>query len=505
MVRFTLTRTSWVSAEIGYNFFTSHAELDMVKDTAKSSKEAVVVSQLDFIHGAGHKLDARLILSDTLDPGDYVLRVADDHYSGQVDGGSQEGCFPFSFELVVVPDQAPPTVVSVLPHPSVPIPRGADLVVTLRFSQPPKGSIEDVVNSLSLGGVQAHLAGSGSINNLATQYARRQTNVQAAVTEGHKVWVVTFLADALADMSEAALEMAPLRSNLTGRLFRFNAPRYKFGFPANAPPWGGGQELGGQEAQVDQFPAGESDGNDNSDNGVDAVSASSGMAIQSEVASGVGAAVPEGGVASASSGSQGSIGSAQPEGQGAASSMAARLGLNSGGGSGGIGAARSEGRGVSSAATSDDVSSGAVGQARPEGQIYKATPIMRFTPAPPPPPPVYGNTDAIVPRVVEWRPPTPAPPKSSDSSNDCPEGTVLNAETGICETGSPGWPVGYRFMVFASTAGVAAFLFLYVAPRYRRGGAGALDKAARFRDIGVRSSHEEQSLMSSVDLDDDML
>eukprot|EP00929_Paragymnodinium_shiwhaense_P103616 TRINITY_DN67243_c0_g1_i1.p1 TRINITY_DN67243_c0_g1~~TRINITY_DN67243_c0_g1_i1.p1 ORF type:complete len:2048 (-),score=333.28 TRINITY_DN67243_c0_g1_i1:102-6245(-) len=511
-IRFTLTKPSWVSAEVGFNFFTSHGEMDIVKDNSKRFQDPLVDSSLDFIHGAGHKLDARLILSDTLDAGDYVLRVADDHYGSQVEGS--EGCFPFSFEFVVVPDQAPPTVVSVLPHPSVPIPRGADLVVTLRFSQPPRGTIQDVIGALSIGGVQAHLAGSGSVNNLAAQYARRQTNVQAAVSEGHKVWVITFLADALADMTEGQLEMATLRSNVTGRLFRFNAPRYRFGFPANAPPWGGGQESGEQEVQMAQIPdaaVGES-GDSGSASSYGSISSYGSSSSSSDSAIGsvgggsvvpeasVGAAVPEGGASAVPSVSQGSVGSAQPEG--AASDMAARLG---------IGAARAESS--SSSSSSSDDSSGGVGQARPEGSATARArrppppppptpPPPTPLPPPPPPPPVYGNIDAIVPRVQEWHPivPSPSPP---DSGSECGDGMVLNTETGICETSSASWPTGYRVMLLASTAGLAAFMFIYASPRFRRGGAS--DKASRFRDVGHRNAHEEQSLMSSIDLDDDML
>ena len=128
--------------------------------------------------------------------GDYVLRVADDHYQGQV--GDGQACFPFSFEFrarAVNAFSVQPTVMSVQPHPSVPIAKGVDLVLTLRFSEPPEGSIEDVVRKFSLGGV--HAVTGGSMNAMEGQYAsQKQTTVQVSTAEGHLVWVLGWNAQA---------------------------------------------------------------------------------------------------------------------------------------------------------------------------------------------------------------------------------------------------------------------------------------------------------------------
>eukprot|EP00411_Alexandrium_monilatum_P084375 CAMPEP_0175725096 /NCGR_PEP_ID=MMETSP0097-20121207/47587_1 /TAXON_ID=311494 /ORGANISM="Alexandrium monilatum, Strain CCMP3105" /LENGTH=556 /DNA_ID=CAMNT_0017032867 /DNA_START=9 /DNA_END=1676 /DNA_ORIENTATION=+ len=206
-IRFTLRTTSWVSAEVGYNFFTSHAELDIVRAEAPSGNTGIVTGELDYLHSPSSPLNTRTHVGQVLQPGDYMLRIADDHFPNQI-SDSSTGCFPYSFEFRVVPQGAAPTVVSVQPHPSVPIPKGSDLVITLRFSEPPAGSLEDVVQAISLGGVQASTG--GSLNAMQGRYASKKTAVvQASVAEGHLLWVIGWSAQVLAGHELGEAEARP--------------------------------------------------------------------------------------------------------------------------------------------------------------------------------------------------------------------------------------------------------------------------------------------------------
>ncbi|CAK0861993.1 unnamed protein product [Prorocentrum cordatum] len=160
--------------EVGYNFFASHAEMDIVMATDAGTAFPLSTAEPDSIHSPNSQTNTQLALHKTLPPGDYVLRIADDHYGGQI-GGSQ-ACFPFSFEFRAVPAGAPPTVVSVQPHPSVPLTRGVDLVLTIRFSEPPRGSVAEVVSGIYLGGVEAFVG--GSLNAMEDRWASKRTSVQ---------------------------------------------------------------------------------------------------------------------------------------------------------------------------------------------------------------------------------------------------------------------------------------------------------------------------------------
>jgi len=93
-VSFELSKTAWVNASLPHNFFTSHAEMDIVR--SNSDKTALVFSELDFPNSTDRLLTVRQLLSRILRPGRYILRFADDHYNGQFSG---QGCFPFAFEF----------------------------------------------------------------------------------------------------------------------------------------------------------------------------------------------------------------------------------------------------------------------------------------------------------------------------------------------------------------------------------------------------------------------
>lgn len=424
--KFTLRTTSWVAAEVGFNFFTSHGEMDLIRASATDDRaRPLASSKFDFIHGEAHPLDGRLMLGEMLPPGDYVLRVADDHYKGQF---SHAACFPFSFDFIVVPRNAPPTVISVMPHPSVPLSRGADLVVTLRFSEPPRGSIEEVVKAVSLGGVMAHLG--GSVNHLSDNFARKHTSVQASVEEGHRLWIVTFHADILETASDLTLKLDPiLRSNVTGKMFKFDAPTYTVAKGFSKGPWFNEKAGGAKPASSGWVPF---------------LSASS------------------------SSGSTGSTADA------------------------GVGGVHMEGGG----SVSSFSGSSGVGQVKSQGGYSEA------------PQDFSHHVDGMMPNVEIWHGSisesareSPSEATTSDPSG-CPEGTHMTGE-GICEAGyASEWPLGYRSIVACSGAGLVFVLYTY-GPRMGFG--RSEDKAARFRDVGFRTSEEELGLVSAVQFDDDML
>ncbi|CAJ1367483.1 unnamed protein product, partial [Effrenium voratum] len=191
-------------------------------------------------------LNAKLVAGAVLPAGDYLIRVADDHYKDQL--GNQRLCFPFSFDVLVVPESTnPPSVLSVNPLPSVPLIRGVDLVLTVRFSEPPKGSIEEVTSKFSLGGVQATTGGSMKKFESTYTSANRKAVVQTSVTEGEKVWVLAFSGQALTQMQNAPLELANLRGNASGQPFQFNPVTYTIVDAPKGTPWSGG-EAGSQTA-----------------------------------------------------------------------------------------------------------------------------------------------------------------------------------------------------------------------------------------------------------------
>jgi hypothetical protein len=242
-VAFSLTVTSFVTASIAHNFFLSHGEMDIITYTTDGEKRRSVTlaaAEPEFIHTADHPLNVRQVVGTILEPGDYFLRVADDHYPGQL-AGADSACFPFSFEFHVVPEKAPPAIISVLPHPSVPIPKGVDLLMTVRFSEPPAGSLPDVISQFSLGGFQASTG--GSMNTMSSQYISQQrtAKVTAETAEGHRVWIIGWSSQVLAAIGGTAkLVIGTIRSNSTQRIFKFNAPTYTIAEAPKGAPWSAG-------------------------------------------------------------------------------------------------------------------------------------------------------------------------------------------------------------------------------------------------------------------------
>eukprot|EP00931_Biecheleriopsis_adriatica_P047865 TRINITY_DN27623_c0_g1_i1.p1 TRINITY_DN27623_c0_g1~~TRINITY_DN27623_c0_g1_i1.p1 ORF type:complete len:1920 (-),score=347.57 TRINITY_DN27623_c0_g1_i1:48-5807(-) len=249
--KFRLTSPTWVGVDVGFNFFASHAEMDIVSATDADSNTALVPSELEPKGAPGSVLNARLMASSVLPPGDYLLRVADDHYKNQLDGMSS-ACFAFSIDITMVPESArPPGVLSVSPLPSVPLVSGVDVVLTIRFSEPPRGSVEEVVSKFSFGGIQAESG--GSVNAMEAQYAdafHRKSTVQATTSEGHKVWVIGWNGKALAGLKEAQLNIGALEGSVSGQQYQFNPPTYSIVAAPKGAPWSGGAETIGKSASL---------------------------------------------------------------------------------------------------------------------------------------------------------------------------------------------------------------------------------------------------------------
>jgi len=508
---FTLRVASYVFAELAHNYFLSHAEMDIVH--IENHHESLVFGEPDFLHDTDNPLNSRQVVGRVLEPGDYKVRVADDHYPGQM-ASVDTACFPFAFEFRVVPEKAVPAVVSVQPHPSVPVPRGVDLVITIRFSEPPEGTLEEVVRKISLGGIQA-VAG-GSVDAMRSQYASRTATVQAEASEGNKLWVIGWSAEVLATLSEAKLTIAGIVSNATKRRYNFNPPTYKLVEAPKGIPWAGGSRASSPSSSDSSMPrpAGEAQSQDSSPAPQTASGSGSGE---------IGGVKMEGGgspVSSSPSGQPASTGQAVPEGSGSS-----------------------------------------IGQSKPEvastdtGMVHAETAIVHAestaTPAPPPPADFSSvhvessfsakEQEDYEPTVHQWVPTdrgggskaAPAPPPDEDGETKCPPGTVMNGLTGICDTkvlsssvlssmadsvGSLGesvWPSGYGSVITMCAGSVVLLAaIMNCGPQLKgmfggaRGSAASQSPAStRFKDIGERRPEEEMGLVSAAanDFDDDML
>lgn len=450
--KFTLNQWSWVSVEVAYNFFVSHAELDLCD--ANDMSEPIAFGELDFVHSGGHMLNARLMLGRVLAPGDYIVRVADDHYAKQVDGG--DACFPFSFEFIAIPESSDPTVVSVQPDPTVPVRRGTDLVVTLRFSEPPYGTVEEVVSSFWLGLYQAKTG--GSFHHMHSKYlnAKHTTTVQASAAEGHHVWVIAWSAEVLEELEEnyVTLSIVGLKSNITKKRFRFNSPTFTISEPGHVEPWSGGEKMGAGEPEQKKGPGGPK---------------------ASDTLPGV-FSDEKGG--SGSSGTVGTVGAPKPEGSSPGSIF----------GSFGLGGSTPKEQSPSPP---------------PRGQDVPVS-VSHWEPKP---------------NVEEWNPlgddhqglqdhDSPATPAKKDEDG-CPEGTVLNKETSICETaGVASSVLSITRLHYVAFLFSAVFIAVFCWPSIRKWvpsmtAPKMTTPKTRFRDIGERSEAEELGLVGNQDYDDD--
>ncbi|CEM11840.1 unnamed protein product [Vitrella brassicaformis CCMP3155] len=162
---FTLGEDSVVIASIGYNFFLSHVEMDIIGGDADPRKaKSIMFSEIDFVNGASSPVNARQWVALYLPKGKYQARIADDHFPGQFRAGSGRQCFPLQFSFSTYPvirkgapsygvsSAASAKVVSVHPQPSMPLMYGQDLMLSIRFSSPAKASPAEAQRLIALQG-----------------------------------------------------------------------------------------------------------------------------------------------------------------------------------------------------------------------------------------------------------------------------------------------------------------------------------------------------------------
>lgn len=483
--KFTLKTEAFLSVEVGYNFYSSHAEMDLVSAEDENTHKAIVSAEQDYRNGAHQQLNTHLVIGQTMPPGDYVLRVADDHYAGQL--GDGEGCFPFSFEFRAVPKGAAPTIVSIQPHPSVPITKGVDFVLTIRFSEPPKGSVPEVVSKISLGGFQAVLG--GSMEHMESKYStKKTTTVQASAGEGHLVWVIGFSAKILANVRHAKLKVTALRSNTTGAFFRFNSPTF---FIVEAPPrtpWKGGSPQGEKEHEdlMEEYVV---DTKKKSAESAKSSSSSGNADSAPKVQRDAGEINTEGSRrrSSSSSDSIGEIGGGKPVPDAPEEDDDSHepkvINDDSGGG------------GAWNPMDDDDSPKVKKSPSLSQKDSSESETKSADAPAPPPPPPPESSSSES-----NYNP-------MDSASDECPEGSVKNADTGACEDAGSS-VMGSRTVYIGCGIVLAVFGVAYYYPGSRKASGNERDRERRFRDIGDRTSAEEVGLVqygARFDDEDDML
>ncbi|KAL8434896.1 hypothetical protein Efla_000707 [Eimeria flavescens] len=200
-IEFEVSEPSFVLAEVGFNFMGSHVEMDLV---TADTDHTIATGELDFLHTADHPINARQWIATHLDPGRFILRVADDHFPLQFIHHA-ERCFPFQFffHIHALNDRRlQPSVIAIHPDPSVPIKSGQDLLLLLRLSEPPSM----VEGSLDAKGA-VHLRGDSGVY----VYPAAQVKLDSAEDDsasGGLVWSFFFPAESLRSLgSSATLEL----------------------------------------------------------------------------------------------------------------------------------------------------------------------------------------------------------------------------------------------------------------------------------------------------------
>ncbi|KAL8269942.1 hypothetical protein Esti_006130 [Eimeria stiedai] len=206
-IEFQVSEPSFVLAEVGFNFMVSHVEMDLV---TPNSDHPIAIGELDFLHTVDHPINARQWIATHLDPGRFVLRVADDHFPLQFIHHA-ERCFPFHFffHIHALNDRGlQPSVIALHPDPSVPIKSGQDLLLLLRLSEPPNM----VEGSLDAKGA-VHLRGESGVYVYPAAQVKLDTT-EDDTASGGLVWSFFFPADALRSLGpRATLEVDMHTSN----------------------------------------------------------------------------------------------------------------------------------------------------------------------------------------------------------------------------------------------------------------------------------------------------
>jgi hypothetical protein len=99
-----------------------------------------------FINHGNNPINIEQRLERTIEPGEYSVMLADDHDDQKfISMGTQNLCFPHTLLFKVFPLTASaPFILSILPNPTVPIVQGMDLVITIKFSEPPDVTAETI-------------------------------------------------------------------------------------------------------------------------------------------------------------------------------------------------------------------------------------------------------------------------------------------------------------------------------------------------------------------------
>ncbi|KYK66390.1 putative transmembrane protein [Toxoplasma gondii TgCatPRC2] len=231
---FTLAEESFVLAEVQYNFFLSHVELDVVEGGNRHmQQESISFGELDFVNKGNHPLNTRQWVATQLEPGNYVLRVADDHYGSHFPrsfGG--DPCFPLKFQFQVfslASHETRPTVIGVHPDPSVPVKYGQDLVVLLRLSTPPSVAGEGAASSEAVRR-SAYLFGDSGVTLYPTHFANLDSYEDASDAEreganGGVTWSFLFTADKLQRLGNSAKLVLEFTSKRGGQPYGFGILR----------------------------------------------------------------------------------------------------------------------------------------------------------------------------------------------------------------------------------------------------------------------------------------
>nr|CEL66274.1 TPA: hypothetical protein BN1204_020920 [Neospora caninum Liverpool] len=245
-IPFSLAEESFILAEVQYNFFLSHIELDVVEggDHRHRSQESISFGELDFINKGNHPLNTRQWVATQLEPGNYVLRVADDHYGNHFPRSYMgEPCFPLKFQFQVFSLASPqtrPTVIGVHPDPSLPVKYGQDLVVLLRLSTPPSAAGESASSETIRR--SAYLFGETGVTLYPTHFANLDSYDDAyepedAQSDAHStgvVWSFLFAADKLQRLGNSAKFVLEFTSKRGGQPYTFGILRSGVHTPAGS-------------------------------------------------------------------------------------------------------------------------------------------------------------------------------------------------------------------------------------------------------------------------------
>jgi len=228
---FEVENEAWIIASISFNFFISHMEVDIVNDDKTKDKNNPTIegmSELEFNGDVNNPLNVRQWIGVRLQRGHYVLRIADDHIKKQADASSEMLCAPLKMEFMSMP-LSRPSILSIHPNPSFPLPFGSNVQITIRFSEPPEHTkVEDVAGKVFLDGIPAK----GGQN--WTQLGGKKTYQsieKGREEEGAHVWVLTWDSSKFRTGGSGSAKKLPLTfKNLrTGSGVEFEVPPWEHG------------------------------------------------------------------------------------------------------------------------------------------------------------------------------------------------------------------------------------------------------------------------------------